>query len=503
MKMKKALFFILALFSIFSLHAQPSGNGSAKDVVLVLDTAGSMMSFYNEVGKFLSGPFLAENLNINDTLHIISFGRKPRLEIARRVLGRGDIETISGRMWLLYPVESVSDSAAALTYTEQYLQSIPGSRNKTIFVVSDSDLSAQVSSVNARQRDTWTFIRASARISSASTTGQRGQSQGISGTGAGTGSVTGVSTGGNNAGNPNGSISGTDGTVGGQSGAANGINGTDGINTADGINGTNDIGGQNQAGINGTDGNGGSGGLTEGRLSVSPENSQGSNALGFELPLPLLIAIGLLLLLVVLVIIILMARRLHASPNKVMAAAGTVGAAGAGAGTIAGRAEENAADLLNRFATRQAEASLKGPRRRYPYQDDPNQFLTNPPILNLFVEEQNTAIGKRNVHALKKGSVYSVGGANSDFLIFLVPIPGRIGQLQYDGTNCTFTPLKPKYFPDIASTPVNECIGKPIRILSDKNYEIFFHFERYRDPLIALNQLLHSIQVPEAPQFQR
>jgi hypothetical protein len=34
------------------------------------------------------------------------------------------------------------------------------------------------------------------------------------------------------------------------------------------------------------------------------------------------------------------------------------------------------------------------------------------------------------------------------------------------------------------------------RIVSDKNYEIRFRFERYEDPLHALNRLLHSLKVP-------
>ncbi|MDR1930897.1 MAG: hypothetical protein LBQ44_09770, partial [Treponema sp.] len=91
------------------------------------------------------------------------------------------------------------------------------------------------------------------------------------------------------------------------------------------------------------------------------------------------------------------------------------------------------------------------------------------------------------------GNSYSVGGGNSDFLIFLVPVPQRIGELHYDGTNCTFIPLKPRYFPDLGSQRVPHCIGKIIRLLSDKNFEIFFRFERYKDPLVALNQLLTSI----------
>jgi hypothetical protein len=211
-----------------------------------------------------------------------------------------------------------------------------------------------------------------------------------------------------------------------------------------------------------------------------------------NLPWPLIIAIGALLLLLILLIIFLRMRSLDASPNKVMAQAGPEDSAAKNA------------ELLNSFASRQAVSSLQGPPRRSLYRDsDSDQFLTKPPMLNLFVENQNTAIGRRNVHALKAGSTYSVGGGNSDFLIFLVPIPARVGRLYFDGTNCTFTPLKPEFFPDLGSTPVRECIGKTIRLISKKNYEIFFHFERYKDPLLVLNQLLHSIQVPEAPKLQQ
>jgi hypothetical protein len=117
-------------------------------------------------------------------------------------------------------------------------------------------------------------------------------------------------------------------------------------------------------------------------------------------------------------------------------------------------------------------------------------------MLNLFVEDQNTAIGKRNIHAVKQGYSFTVGGGKSDFLIFLVPIPPHIGEIRCDGANCTFIPRKPKYFPDIGSQQVPDCIGKIIRVVSDKNYELHFRMERYEDPLRALNRLLHSVNVP-------
>jgi hypothetical protein len=114
----------------------------------------------------------------------------------------------------------------------------------------------------------------------------------------------------------------------------------------------------------------------------------------------------------------------------------------------------------------------------------------------LIVDDQNTAIGKRNIHSVKAGYAYTVGGGNSDFLIFLVPVPPRIADLLYDGVNCTFVPRLPKYFPDIGSEPVRNCIGKTIKVISDKNYQLRIRFEKYEDPLKALNKMLNSISVP-------
>jgi hypothetical protein len=230
--------------------------------------------------------------------------------------------------------------------------------------------------------------------------------------------------------------------------------------------------------------------------NTRPENrtASGESFGGFvvALPLPFLIVLGILLLLILGFVIIMMLRNLNSSPNRVMASATTIDT---GPANRNGSAVRDAA-LLNSFASTAKAASRSAPPRRY-HRDDQNQSLSNPSMLNLFVEDQNTAIGRRNVHTLKAGSRFTVGGGNSDFLIFLVPIPPQIGELRFDGTNCTFVPLKSKYFPDIGSQQVPECIGKTIRVLSDKNYELFFHFERYTDPLVTLNQLLHSINVPE------
>jgi hypothetical protein len=515
MSVKRIVFFLLTLSGCFHLSAQ-----EAKDVVLVVDTSAGMFSYYNEVNTYLTGPFLAENLKIGDTLHIISFASKPRFEIARRLLGKGDIETVSSRIWLLYPLENNTGSAdTSLNYAEQYVRFIPGGRGKKVFVVSDNEgVGRLTEAVAGRLKPNGIdviFIRASDRMGMGSRTGNNTPSrvpQASVAIPAGT-----AASGGNNVSNNTvrnvitGNVATGDntGTVPGSTGgAAAGGNNVIGNNTA-GISVTSsgavtDSGSSEQTAENNVIGGQNDSGSTELPQNWNiPNNSEiqpvavtntatahsgASDVSALHLPL----LFGLFLLLLLLLIIILVIRK-HGFPSNKRAAFPNIKADGT--------ATRNA-ELLNGFADRQAEAS----HRRLPHRNqyrDPGRFPTDPPMLNLFVEEQNTAIGKRNIHTLKKGNTYSVGGGTSDFLIFLIPVPPKVAALYFDGNNCTFTPLKPKYFPDLGSTPVNECIGKTIRLLSDKNYEVFFHFERYMDPLIALNLLMHSIQTPEEPREKK
>jgi hypothetical protein len=112
------------------------------------------------------------------------------------------------------------------------------------------------------------------------------------------------------------------------------------------------------------------------------------------------------------------------------------------------------------------------------------------PIIYLEVDYQNRNIGRRNTHSLKAGSTYTVGGRNSDFLIFLVPIPPAIGILKYDGKECVFIPKKLRYFPEL-SEPVPDCIEKTIRVISDSGHKLSFRFKQYEDPLLAINQIMN------------
>jgi Sec-independent protein translocase protein TatA len=217
----------------------------------------------------------------------------------------------------------------------------------------------------------------------------------------------------------------------------------------------------------------------------------------FSLSMPAILGIILLLLLLLALIIFFATRKLGSSPNRVMAS------------VAATREEQSKPTNDPRFADHSKDlaeyAAIQSRQRTTPYTDREKKTEKNKPIvinpsgpllLNLYVEDQSIAIGKRNIHSLKSGYSLTVGGGKSDFLIFLVPIPANIGELRRSGTQLTFIPRRPKYFPDLGSSELRDCLNKSIRIISDKGYELRLRFEMYEDPLVALNRMLMSIKVP-------
>lgn len=114
-------------------------------------------------------------------------------------------------------------------------------------------------------------------------------------------------------------------------------------------------------------------------------------------------------------------------------------------------------------------------------------------MFEIVVDNQNPHIGRRNVHVMKAGSRLSVGGGHSPFLVFLVKFPPRIAELRFDGERCDLAILKPEYFPYAESSVIEDCVGKDIVAVSDKDYEVRFTFRVYEDPVRKLNDLLTSI----------
>jgi hypothetical protein len=209
--------------------------------------------------------------------------------------------------------------------------------------------------------------------------------------------------------------------------------------------------------------------------------------------------LGIVAILILGLILFFMTRKLNVSPNRAMAYV-----AGRSVSVSPGkpvRSPEEDADLLTNYAKGQRKGRTPAFSANNNVEEGNNEYIIRGPLLlSLVVDDQNTSIGMRNMHSIKAGTVYTIGGSKSDdYFIFLVPMPAHLGEVQFDGRQCRFVPKKPQYFPDIGSQPVSNCIGKTIRIISDKRYELTFHLERYEDPLASLNRLLNSISLPPKP----
>ena len=111
------------------------------------------------------------------------------------------------------------------------------------------------------------------------------------------------------------------------------------------------------------------------------------------------------------------------------------------------------------------------------------------------VAEQNSHIGRRNVHELQAGQAKTVGGRRSDFLIFLVSVPHAIAELHYDGESCTFFPRDGRLFPSLDG-PMPDCLDRDIAMVSPRGYPLTLRFVQWEDPGRRLNRLLHCIEVP-------
>jgi hypothetical protein len=507
------------LLLLFVLAVPVSAQNRSIDLVLVLDTSSSMSGSYRETLHYITGPFLKEFLRVGDTFHLISFSGTPRAEISRRVEGVGDVETIIGRMLLMYPLDPYSDIPGALNFAEQYVSSLPGGRPKKVVLVTDGDqsprpgegqnmdgaavqslLNGAVSRFSRRGAEFYPVIfplagngPSSGRGSSAAVPPARTAAPAEPATGQAERTTVRAA--------PQENVpSGGQEPVPVQSTEAETAQGEAVVPGEEPVTGDRiapALGGADGTAVGGT-AETVSGSGTPGTDTVSADTGASSGGPGFQ-GLPILIGFIIALLLILALIIFLVARRLRSSPNRAIAGAALAsGVKPISQEEAAKHKDQSAArnaELLESYAASQRPGTPSAPRRA-PLYNAPNQPTDGPPMLNLYVNGQSTAIGRRNVHNAKAGVTFTIGGGNSDFLIFFVNIPSHIAEVRYDGNQCTFYPRKPQYFPDTGSQIISNCIGQAVRVISDKKYEFFIRIDRYQDPLIALNRLLHSIEIP-------
>ena len=541
----KGIFALLFLFClVFAVYGQ---NTSPIDLILVLDTSSSMAHSYDDVNDYITGSFLRDFLRIGDTFHLITYAGPPRLDAARRINGLGDVETIIGRMLIQYPIETagVNDLRIAINFAEVYASSLP-SREKKIIIVgvgrpeAESLVRASAQRLNAlnmtidfvnvtpgqplaslpasRRPSALTARPASSSVAETSTRSE----QRVSGE---TGTMTDATGETSSAAESSSLVSAASSLVSGVSASAASQAAPSSISEASSSAAPSSVSEEvsssaasevsTESSQTDTESSviaedqmdAASGGVSadttaSSQRGITVEESYGLEARrggNFAPSLPLIIGIIAVLLLLGLVIF-LVSRRLGSSPNRVIAGASSSKPAPVSAAKEPAPYKDHSKDLAIYAAVQK--------QRTTPYTDRPKSQPTNegksvvinptgPLLLNLYVEDQCTSIGKRNIHSLKSGYRFTVGGGKSDdYYIFLVPIPAGIGEIRRNGSQLTFIPKKPRYFPDLGSSEVRDCINKTIRIVSDRNYEIRFMFEMYEDPLVALNRMLHCVDVP-------
>ena len=473
---------VLILFLSFGLFGQ---NSNPIDIIVLLNTSSEMSSSYNNVNEYLTGVFLSEYLRLGDTFHLIVFSGSPRLDAARRVSEIGDVETIIGRMLLQYPVENGNNIGAALSFAEQYITTLPSRPKKIVLVsigVSDTDnlVAASRQRLNS-SNTTLDYVRV--------TPGQALTNLPSSGRGSTATVQPPVTQGPITAAIPPANQEPgrtTTGTVTAPDAAENSSAYSEDSSPIITETTPHETSGQ-------PSGSATTASDTEQKQNVQKSISDSQRS-GFSTPV---IAAIVVLVLLLLGLIIFFAARKGGSKEK--RSSGMRGSA------YKKEEEDEAHPFVDHSKDLAQYAAVQSRQRTNPYADRPVKndtaktpviSPTGPLLLNLYVEDQNTAIGKRNVHSLKSGYSLSIGGGKSDFLIFLVPMPANIGEIRRNGSQCTFVPKKPKYFPDLGSSELRDCINKTIRIISDKKYEMRIRFEMYEDPLVALNRVLMSIKVP-------
>jgi hypothetical protein len=107
------------------------------DVVVLLDLSQSALPYFQDVSDYVVSSVVKDYLRWGDTFHLLSFGETTQVEIAQRVTSEGDVKSVLGRLYLLYPLARYSDLVGALGYLSQYLADLPESRPKMVVVITD------------------------------------------------------------------------------------------------------------------------------------------------------------------------------------------------------------------------------------------------------------------------------------------------------------------------------------------------------------------------------
>ena len=112
--------------------------------------------------------------------------------------------------------------------------------------------------------------------------------------------------------------------------------------------------------------------------------------------------------------------------------------------------------------------------------------------IEMRVKMQNPKIGYRNIHQIGRDNYKTIGGGKSAFLIYFIKFPSHIAEVQWNGKDFTFVPVKTEFFPELKG-PIKKCLNKDIPALSKKGHSIIINFYEYISPLDQINSIFNKV----------
>ena len=144
------LFFLCFFSSVsfqFNLRAEPS------DVVVLLDTSGSLLAYYEQINEIVVKEIFANYVRHGDVFHLISFNASPNLEISQIVDSQRDFSRIVSKFLLIHPLAKTSDILVALDFLQGYLPTLPRLHDKKLIFISDGLFTPFAKHSNYTQKD--------------------------------------------------------------------------------------------------------------------------------------------------------------------------------------------------------------------------------------------------------------------------------------------------------------------------------------------------------------
>ncbi|MGP1440876.1 MAG: hypothetical protein ACTTJ3_09095, partial [Treponema sp.] len=149
--MYKHFRFLLCLCCFSFAFYEVSLCAEVCDVLVVLDTSRSLLSYYDEINGEVLKEISTQYLRKGDVFHLISFDTSPRLELSQLLETEADFSNIVYKFSLLYPLAKTSNFSYALDFLENYISLLPLSHNKKLIFISDGFFTYSESDVGYNQ----------------------------------------------------------------------------------------------------------------------------------------------------------------------------------------------------------------------------------------------------------------------------------------------------------------------------------------------------------------